>query len=128
MSQPTWGVDVGAAAFIRQTLVDLSRAGAAVLIVSEELDELFEICDRLLVICQGSVSRVAGASGDQPRGSRAADERAATAAPQRTAEAALRFRIEQRPEPSALMRVAAPIAATALTLVVGVVLFAGARP
>jgi general nucleoside transport system ATP-binding protein len=56
VSQPTWGVDVGAAAFIRQTLVDLSRAGAAVLVVSEELDELFEISDRLLVICQGRVS------------------------------------------------------------------------
>ncbi|MEP0279012.1 MAG: ABC transporter ATP-binding protein, partial [Nitratireductor sp.] len=36
--------------------IDLSRAGAAVLVVSEELDELFEICDRLLVICQGQVS------------------------------------------------------------------------
>jgi simple sugar transport system ATP-binding protein len=57
VSQPTWGVDVGAAAFIRQTLVDLSRAGVAVLIVSEELDELFEICDRLLVICSGSLSQ-----------------------------------------------------------------------
>lgn len=56
VSQPTWGVDVGAAAFIRQTLVDLSRDGAAILVVSEELDELFEICDRLLVICQGSLS------------------------------------------------------------------------
>ncbi|BCH30629.1 ABC transporter [Mesorhizobium sp. L-8-10] len=56
VSQPTWGVDVGAAAFIRQTLVDLSRAGTAVLLISEELDELFEICDRLLVICQGQVS------------------------------------------------------------------------
>jgi simple sugar transport system ATP-binding protein len=57
VSQPTWGVDVGAAAFIRQTLVDISRAGAAILLVSEELDELFEICDRLLVICQGRVSK-----------------------------------------------------------------------
>jgi simple sugar transport system ATP-binding protein len=56
VAQPTWGVDVGASAFIRQTLVDMSRAGAAVLVVSEELDELFEICDRLLVICQGRVS------------------------------------------------------------------------
>ncbi len=57
VSQPTWGVDVGAAAFIRQTLIDLSRAGAAVLVISEELDELFEICDRLLVICQGRLSQ-----------------------------------------------------------------------
>jgi simple sugar transport system ATP-binding protein len=56
VSQPTWGVDVGASAFIRQTIIDLSRNGAAVLVVSEELDELFEICDRLLVICQGKVS------------------------------------------------------------------------
>ncbi|MEW6630417.1 MAG: ABC transporter ATP-binding protein [Pseudomonadota bacterium] len=56
VSQPTWGVDVGASAFIRQTIVDLSRAGTAVFVVSEELDELFEICDRLLVICQGQVS------------------------------------------------------------------------
>ncbi|TPI11233.1 ABC transporter ATP-binding protein [Mesorhizobium sp. B4-1-3] len=56
VSQPTWGVDVGASAFIRQTIVDLSRAGTAVFVVSEELDELFEICDRLLVICQGRVS------------------------------------------------------------------------
>lgn len=57
VSQPTWGVDVGAAAFIRQTLIDLSRSGAAVVVISEELDELFEICDRLLVICQGRLSR-----------------------------------------------------------------------
>ncbi|MBL8583924.1 MAG: ABC transporter ATP-binding protein [Rhizobiaceae bacterium] len=56
VSQPTWGVDVGASAFLRQTLVDLSRAGAAIIVVSEELDELFEICDRLLVICQGRLS------------------------------------------------------------------------
>ena len=125
VSQPTWGVDVGAAAFIRQTLVDLSRAGVAVLIVSEELDELFEICDRLLVICNGSVSRSLARSGNRPRGSRPADDAVATAAPHRTAEAALRFRIEQRPEPSAMMRIAAPIAATALTLLVGAVLFAG---
>ncbi|MGO4836193.1 ABC transporter ATP-binding protein, partial [Rhizobiaceae sp. 2RAB30] len=41
----------------RQTLVDLSRSGTGILLVSEELDELFEICDRLLVICQGRVSR-----------------------------------------------------------------------
>jgi len=56
VSQPTWGVDVGAAAFIRQTLIDLSRSGTAVLVISEELDELFEICDRLLVVCQGEIS------------------------------------------------------------------------
>jgi general nucleoside transport system ATP-binding protein len=56
VSQPTWGVDVGAAAQIRGELLALRDAGCAVLIVSEELDELFEICDRLVVIAQGRVS------------------------------------------------------------------------
>jgi simple sugar transport system ATP-binding protein len=55
-AQPTWGVDVGATAQIRQSLVDLSNAGVAVLIVSEELEELFEICDRICVIAQGRLS------------------------------------------------------------------------
>ena len=55
-AQPTWGVDVGAAAFIRQALVDLRNQGTAVLVVSEELDELFEVCDRIAVIAQGRLS------------------------------------------------------------------------
>ncbi len=55
-AQPTWGVDVGAAAFIRQTLVALRDAGAAVLVLSEELDELFEVCDRIAVIANGRLS------------------------------------------------------------------------
>ena len=55
-AQPTWGVDVGAAAQIRQALIDLRDRGVAVLVVSEELDELFEICDRLAVIAQGRLS------------------------------------------------------------------------
>ena len=58
VSQPTWGVDVGAAAFIRQALIDLRNAGAAVLVVSEELDELFEVCDRLAVMAGGRLSPV----------------------------------------------------------------------
>ncbi|MFD2739596.1 ABC transporter ATP-binding protein [Sulfitobacter aestuarii] len=57
VSQPTWGVDVGASAYVRQTLIDLSRAGKAVIVISEELDELFEICDRLYVISKGRLSR-----------------------------------------------------------------------
>ena len=56
VSQPTWGVDVGAAALIRGELLKLRDAGCALLVVSEELDELFEICDRLVVIAQGKVS------------------------------------------------------------------------
>jgi simple sugar transport system ATP-binding protein len=56
VSQPTWGVDVGAAAQIRGELLALRDAGCAVLVVSEELDELFEISDRLVVIAKGRVS------------------------------------------------------------------------
>ncbi len=56
VSQPTWGVDVGAAAQIRGELLGLRDQGCALLVVSEELDELFEICDRLVVIAQGKVS------------------------------------------------------------------------
>ena len=56
VSQPTWGVDVGAAAQIRSELLTLRDAGCAVLVVSEELEELFEISDRLFVIAKGRVS------------------------------------------------------------------------
>ncbi len=56
VSQPTWGVDVGAASFIRQALIDLRNGGVAVLIVSEELDELFEVCDKVAVIANGRLS------------------------------------------------------------------------
>ena len=56
VSQPTWGVDVGAASQIRGELLKLAGAGCAVLVVSEELDELFEICDRLYVMAKGQLS------------------------------------------------------------------------
>ncbi|MDB5856163.1 MAG: ABC-type transport system, ATPase component [Herminiimonas sp.] len=55
VAQPTWGVDVGAAAQIRRELVALRDAGCGVLLISEELDELFEIADRLMVIAKGRV-------------------------------------------------------------------------
>ena len=53
VAQPTWGVDVGAAAFIRQELIDLRNEGTAILVISEELEELFEISDRIAVIANG---------------------------------------------------------------------------
>ncbi|MBT9494737.1 MAG: ABC transporter ATP-binding protein [Paucibacter sp.] len=56
IAQPTWGVDVGAAAQIRGELLKLRDAGCAVLVLSEELDELFEISDRLVVMAQGRLS------------------------------------------------------------------------
>ena len=58
VSQPTWGVDAGAAAAIRQALVDLAARGCAILVISQDLDELLELCDSLVVINLGSLSRV----------------------------------------------------------------------
>ena len=56
VSQPTWGVDAGAAAVIRQALIDLAAAGAAILVISQDLDELLEIADRIAVIFHGRLS------------------------------------------------------------------------
>ncbi len=56
VSQPTWGVDAGAAAVIRQALLDLSARGTAVLVISQDLDELAEIADRIAVMFHGHLS------------------------------------------------------------------------
>ncbi|MEP3277356.1 MAG: ABC transporter ATP-binding protein [Stappiaceae bacterium] len=57
VAQPTWGVDVGAAAAIRKRLLALRDAGVAILVISEELSELFEVCDRLQVMFRGQMSQ-----------------------------------------------------------------------
>ena len=56
VNQPTWGVDAGAASLIRQALIDLARSGSAVLVISQDLDEIFEIADRIAVISRGHLS------------------------------------------------------------------------
>jgi simple sugar transport system ATP-binding protein len=56
VNQPTWGVDAGAAAVIRQALLDLAAGGAAVLVTSQDLDELAEITDRIAVMYHGRLS------------------------------------------------------------------------
>ena len=56
VNQPTWGVDAGAAATIRQALIDLARQGSAVLVISQDLDEIFEVADRIAVISRGQMS------------------------------------------------------------------------
>jgi general nucleoside transport system ATP-binding protein len=57
VSQPTWGVDAGAAAAIRQSLVDLAATGSAIVVISQDLDELLELCDTLAVINEGRLSK-----------------------------------------------------------------------
>jgi ABC-type uncharacterized transport system ATPase subunit len=55
-AHPTWGVDVGAAATIHRALIALRDAGAAILVISEDLDELFQITDRLGALSAGRLS------------------------------------------------------------------------
>ena len=56
IDQPTWGVDVGAATVIHNALLELRDQGAGLLIVSEEVDELFAVCDRIAVMYRGCIS------------------------------------------------------------------------
>jgi general nucleoside transport system ATP-binding protein len=55
-AQPTWGVDAGAAAFIHERLMLLAEKGAAVVVISQDLDELFRLCDRIAVLAGGRLS------------------------------------------------------------------------
>ena len=66
VSQPTWGVDVGAASAIRKRLLDMREEGAAILVISEELEELFEICDVLHVLHHGRLSHALEAAHTTP--------------------------------------------------------------
>ncbi|MEL6968009.1 MAG: ABC transporter ATP-binding protein [Pseudomonadota bacterium] len=56
VNQPTWGVDAGAAAQIRQDLINLAASGAAVLVISQDLDEIFQIASRIAVMSDGHLS------------------------------------------------------------------------
>ncbi|WP_263263162.1 ABC transporter ATP-binding protein [Pseudomonas sp. RIT-PI-S] len=65
-AHPTWGVDVGAAATIHRALIALRDAGAAILVISEDLDELFQICDRLGALCAGRLSTLKATADTSP--------------------------------------------------------------
>jgi simple sugar transport system ATP-binding protein len=56
VNQPTWGVDASAAAAIRQALLDLAKAGAALVVISQDLDELMEISDTFAALNEGRLS------------------------------------------------------------------------
>ena len=66
VAQPTWGVDVGAAAFLRQKLLDLAGAGVAILLISEELDEIFQVADNIAVIADGRLSPIKSVDDTTP--------------------------------------------------------------
>lgn len=56
INQPTWGVDAGAAQKIRQAVIDLARSGSAIIVISQDLDEVMEISDRIAVMSDGKLS------------------------------------------------------------------------
>ncbi len=58
VNQPTWGVDAGAASRIRQALVDLAKSGSAVVVISQDLDEIFEVATSIAAISEGKLSAV----------------------------------------------------------------------
>ena len=63
VNQPTWGVDASAAAAIRQALLDLAAKGTAVIVISQDLDELMEISDRFAALNEGRLSQPRPAAG-----------------------------------------------------------------
>ena len=58
VSQPTWGVDVGAALSIRTAILDLAASGSAVVMISQDLEEIFAISHRVAVLYDGALSEV----------------------------------------------------------------------
>ncbi len=56
VNQPTWGVDAAAAAAIRQALIDRAATGAAIVVISQDLDELLEITDRFAALNGGRMT------------------------------------------------------------------------
>lgn len=63
VNQPTWGVDASAAADIRQALLDLAQNGAALIVISQDLDELMEISDRFAALNEGRLTPPRAAQG-----------------------------------------------------------------
>jgi simple sugar transport system ATP-binding protein len=67
VSQPTWGVDAGAAAAIHRALLDLAETGSAIVVISQDLDELLALSDRLAVLNEGRLSLPMPAADANPQ-------------------------------------------------------------
>jgi len=59
-NQPTRGLDVGAVNYVHERLLEARRRGAAILLISEDLDELLSLCDRVAVMYRGELSAPIG--------------------------------------------------------------------
>jgi simple sugar transport system ATP-binding protein len=90
--QPTWGLDVGAVAELHRRLIEACAAGAGVLLISEDLDEILALADRIAVMSQGRLTAARARSqwtlaelglamaGQGPHGASAPDSQARHAA------------------------------------------------
>ena len=126
VNQPTWGVDAGAAATIRQALIDLARSGSAVLVISQDLDEIFEIADRIAVISRGQLSEA------HPAAEMTAEKigllmggAGEARTDQRNGRRRMRLVLEKRAEQLGVMAVLSPLHRDRLlTMIVGGIIFA----
>ncbi len=57
VAQPTWGVDIGATKFIRNALVELANEGCGIIVISQDLEELFELADNICVLFRGKLTK-----------------------------------------------------------------------
>ena len=117
--QPTWGLDIGAVAYVHQQLLDACAAGAAVLLISEDLDEIFALADRIAVHAPRPAQR---RRGRRPTGRWPTSAWRWRARPDGGRHAALR----SAPRRRARMLLAAPLLAIAFTLLVSSLLVAWA--
>ena len=118
VSQPTWGVDAGAASTIRQALIELAASGAAVLVISQDLEEIFSICDRDRSDASRETIESVPCDRDDAGTGRPADGRC-----RRRGRPNCRGRrvivLQPRPEPSRLLSILSPVIAILLMLIAG---------
>ncbi len=65
-AQPTRGLDVGAMEYVRERLLEERKSGTAILLISEDLDEIFALADRIAVIYEGQIMGIVGRDGATP--------------------------------------------------------------
>ena len=107
--QPTWGLDIGAVAYVQQQLIAARDAGAAVLLISDDLDEVMTLGDRIAVMHHGRLTERA------PR-------RRLDARRHRPGDGGRGMRVEKRLQPSPAALALASLGAVAFTLLVSSVL------
>ncbi len=73
LDQPTRGLDVGSIEFIHRRAIEMRDAGAAILLVSAELDEVLELSDRIAVMYRGELVATLDGRGAEQGGGRPAD-------------------------------------------------------